>query len=59
MITTKANAKENLEEFICLSILKAKAKSNMQIFIFVIVFVQMVLFWHFFLDPLLVSHDDL
>ena len=33
MITTKANAKENLGEFICLSTTKAEAKENLQIFI--------------------------
>ena len=33
MIITKANAKENLEQFVCLSITKAKAKTNSQIFI--------------------------
>ena len=33
MIITKANAKENLGDFICLSITKAKAKTNPQILI--------------------------
>ena len=33
MIITKANANENLGEFICLSITKANAKTNLQIFI--------------------------
>ena len=33
MIITKANAKENLGEFICLAITKANAKTNLQIFI--------------------------
>ena len=33
MIIAKANAKENLGEFICLSITKANAKTNLQIFI--------------------------
>ena len=33
MIIAKAKAKENLGEFICLSITKAKAKENLQIFI--------------------------
>ena len=33
MTITKANAKENLGELICLSIAKAKAKYNLQIFI--------------------------
>ena len=33
MIIMKANAKENLGEFICLSITKANAKTNLQIFI--------------------------
>ena len=33
MITTKANAKENQGEFICLSITKANANSNLHIFI--------------------------
>ena len=33
MIITKANVKENLAELICLSITKAKAKQNPQIFI--------------------------
>ena len=33
MIITKANAKQNLEEFIYLSITKANAKTNLQIFI--------------------------
>ena len=33
MITTKANAKEDQGEFICLSVTKANAKRNLQIFI--------------------------
>ena len=33
MIIAKANAKENLGEFICLSITKANAKTNLQIVI--------------------------
>ena len=33
MIVTKANAKENLGKFICLSSTKAQAKQNLQIFI--------------------------
>ena len=33
MIIAKANAKENLGEFISLSITKANAKTNLQIFI--------------------------
>ena len=32
MIITKANAKDNLGEFICFSITKANAKTNLQIF---------------------------
>ena len=30
MINTKANAKENLGEFVCLAITKAKARKNLQ-----------------------------
>ena len=41
MITTKANAKENLGEFICLSITKAKANLHLQISL-VIVSVRLV-----------------
>ena len=33
MIIAKANAKEHLGEFICLSIAKANAKTNLQIFL--------------------------
>ena len=38
MIITKANAKENLGEFICHSITKAHAKTNLQIFMCTILF---------------------
>ena len=41
MIIAKANLKENLGEFIRLSITKANVKTNLQIF-FVIIFVWMV-----------------